>query len=141
VNWLVNTVVVASDGSAGSESVLASARAVARATRARVVVVHVNEVIRGRSATHQMYPTEDEMLAAAHAEVDSLKNAGIRASLELRTTTAEPARAIAETASAVDADLIVTGRSRHHTLWPLLAGSTSQRLIRFAACPVLVIPK
>ena len=43
MNWMVGTIVVPSDGSDAAEVQLASARALARATGARVVVAHVTQ--------------------------------------------------------------------------------------------------
>ena len=50
------------------------------------------------------------------------------------------ADSIAEVARIYNADLIVTGGSRHGHLASTLFGNVGRRMIRIAPCPVLVIP-
>ena len=139
MNWVVTTIVVPSDGSTAAESQLASARALARATGARVVVAHVNELVRGHMATHSLHACEEELESNVRAQVSALQGAGVRAELAIVATTAEVSRAIAHLASERGADLIVTRRKPRGALlkWPF--GGVSRRLIRLAPCPVLVV--
>lgn len=139
MNWMVTTIVVPSDGSTAAEPQLASARALARATGARIVVAHVNELVRGHMATHSLHACEAELESNVRAQVSALQDAGVRAELALVATTAEVPRAIADLASARGADLIVTRRKRRSTVlrWPF--GGVSRRLIQLAPCPILVV--
>ena len=139
MNWVVTTIVVPSDGSDAAEAQLASARALARATGARVVVAHINELVRGHMGTHSLHPCEDLLQSSVRQQVRALQGAGVRAELEIVASTAEIARAIAILASRRDADLIVTRKARRGALhrWPF--GSVSRRLIRLSPCPVLVV--
>jgi nucleotide-binding universal stress UspA family protein len=50
----------------------------------------------------------------------------------------DPAKAIAQTASDVGADLIVVGTHKTPTLKTLFVGSTAERVMASTACPVLV---
>lgn len=139
MNWVVTTIVVPSDGSTAAESQLASARALARATGARIVVAHINELVRGHMGTHSLHPCEDLLESTMREQVKALQSAGVRAELEIVASTVEISRAIANLAREQAADLIVTRRQRGGALlrWPF--GSVSRRLIRLAPCPVLVV--
>jgi nucleotide-binding universal stress UspA family protein len=139
MNWMVTTIVVPSDGSTAAEPQLASARAIARATGARIVVAHVNELVRGHLATHSLHACEDLLESTVRQQVEALQSAGVRAELASVATTGEISRAIANLAREHAADLIVTRSQRRGPLprWPFR--SVSRRLIRLAPCPVLVV--
>lgn len=138
MNWVVTTIMVPSDGSPAAEPQLASARALARATGARIVVAHVNELVRGHSGTHSVHSCEDALESTVRQQVKDLRSAGVRAELEIVASTAEISTAIARLAREHAADLIITGMQRRALpRWPF--GSVSRRLIRLAPCPVLVV--
>jgi nucleotide-binding universal stress UspA family protein len=139
MNWVVTTIMVPSDGSMAAEPQLASARALARATGARIVVAHVNELVRGHLGTHSVHACEDHLESNVRRQVRELQTAGVRAELEIVASTGEVSRAIANLAGKRGADLIVTRKERPGALprWPF--GSVSRRLIRLAPCPVLVV--
>lgn len=61
--------------------------------------------------------------------------------IETRTATriGRAHTAIADYARAVEADLVVTGARGENTLLDLLLGSTAARVLRVAACPVLIV--
>lgn len=139
MNWLVTTILVPSDGSTAAEPQLASARALARATGARVVVAHVNEIVRGRMAAHSVHASEDELVATVREQAEELRSAGVRAEAEIVSSTAELAQAIADLAKRRQADLIVTRKSRGGAVLGALSGGVSRRLLRLAPCPVLVV--
>jgi nucleotide-binding universal stress UspA family protein len=138
MNWVLTTIVVPSDGSAAAEAQLSSARALARATGARIVVAHINELVRGHMGTHPLH-AEEEVEANVREQVDALRGAGVRAELQITASAAELARAITDLARRCDADLIVTRKSRRSTLTGLAFGNVSRRLVRLASCPVLVV--
>jgi len=139
MNWMVTTIVVPSDGSSAAEGQLASARAIARATGARIVVAHVDELVRGRMAAHSVHACEAELKENVRRQVESLRNAGVRTELAMLASSGEIASVITELASRRDADLIVTRRGRGGSLFGLLFGGVSRRLVRLAPCPVLVV--
>jgi nucleotide-binding universal stress UspA family protein len=139
MNWVLSTIVVPSDGSTAAEAQLASARALARATGARIVVAHINELVRGHSGAHPLHAGEEVLEASVRDQVDALRGAGVRADVQIRASSAELARAIADLASNCNADLIVTRKSRRNPLTALLFGNVSRRLVRLATCPVLVV--
>jgi nucleotide-binding universal stress UspA family protein len=139
MNWMLTTIVVPSDGSAAAEVQLTSARALARATGARIVVAHVDELVRGHMGTHPLHVGEEVLAASVRQQVDALRGAGVRAELQITASSAEVARAITDLATRCNADLIVTRKSRRSPLMGLLFGNVSRRLVRLANCPVLVV--
>jgi nucleotide-binding universal stress UspA family protein len=141
MNWVVSTIVVPSDGSSAAEVQLASARALARATGARIVVAHINELVRGHMGTHALHPCEDFLEAVVRGQVDDLRDAGVRAELVIRASARDVARAIADLAKQRDADLIVTRQARSGSHLGMIGGGISRRLVRFASCPVLVVSR
>jgi nucleotide-binding universal stress UspA family protein len=141
MNWIVSTIVVPSDGSADAEAELASARALARATGARIVVVHVNELVRGHLGVHSLHPCEDQLKASVRTQFEELRRAGVRAELELSASAGDLAQAIIDVAQRRDADLIVTRQGRSRAALGLMSGTVARRLIRLAPCPVLVVPR
>lgn len=139
MNWVVGTIVVPSDGSTAAEAQLTSARALARATGARIVVVHIDELGAGRTGAQPAHAGEEGLGANVSAQVDALRRAGVRAELEIRASSVELARAIADLAGKCNADLIVTRKSRRSPFFGLVFGSVSRRLVQLATCPVLVV--
>lgn len=131
----------ASDGSEHSDRALQLARQLAEANSARLVAVHVGEIMVGRAGGYPVQPDEDEVERAIQARVKELKEAGVDASYELRGTTAGgAAHALADAAKDVGADVIVMGTRGQGALAGLMLGSVTQRLLHVTSCPVLAVP-
>jgi len=141
MNWVVGTIVVPSDGSNAADVQLASARALARATGARIVVAHVTQPDSGDRRAHSMHAHAGAQEACVRGQVDDLRGMGVRAELEILASAGDLARAIAETARNRDADLIVTRQGRGGALRGGPSGDVARRLIQLAPCPVLVVPR
>ena len=60
--------------------------------------------------------------------------------VEIRVRFGPVVETILATAAAVNADLMVMATHRHHGPMGALRGSTSERLLRLATCPVLAVP-
>jgi nucleotide-binding universal stress UspA family protein len=140
VNWMVGTIVVASDGSSAAEGQLVSARALARATGARIVVAHVTHPD-GDDREAQALDARADIEACVRAQVDALRRVGVRAELAILASDGDLAGVIADDARKRDADLIVTRRGRGDPVLGEPAGDVSHRLMRLAPCPVLVVPR
>jgi nucleotide-binding universal stress UspA family protein len=139
VNWVVNTIVVPSDGSSAADAQLASARAIARATGARIVVAHIDELVRGHMGSHSLHACEDALQETVRDQVEDLRNAGVRAEVEIRASAGELAQAIADIATMREADLIVTRKGRPSGVLRLFSRGVAQQLVGLAGCPVLVV--
>jgi nucleotide-binding universal stress UspA family protein len=140
MNWMLGTIVVASDGSSAAEGQLVSARALARATGARIVVAYVTHPSGSYRATRARYPCVDAEVGV-RAQVEALRRVGVRAELAILASDGDLAGVIADDARRRDADLIVTRPGRSDEMPGESNGDVSQRLMQLAPCPVLVVPR
>ncbi len=127
---MYRTIVIALDGSEGSDRALPVAAEYARRDGARMVVAHVR--------THALETAIENKLRGQVAE---LQADGIDSSLIIKNgLDGAEADVIAAVAADAEADLIVVaGRGRGPFTGAVL-GSVTQRLLPIASCPVLVVP-
>ena len=138
---MFKVIIWATDGSSGAEQALQFAKGLAQADGARLVVVHVKEIMAGRGGGYPVKVDEDEVQAAIRKQVEDLKQEGLQAKLQLADVMAGgAAHVIAEIANEEGADLIVAGTRGHGPLSGLLLGSVTHRLLHIVHCPVLVVP-
>lgn len=143
---MVHSILVAIDGSAGSRKAATFARDLAGQTGARLVLL---VAITPPSTTplppfdsfSMTRPSPDpEHLAAARALMDE-----IEASLPQGQATAQvalgpdPADTICQEAAKADVDLVVVGARGLGAAGRLLVGSVSEKVVREAGRPVLVV--
>lgn len=104
----------------------------ARDRNARLVVVNTS---RGDALVDQRYAQEDQLqkLKARLAE------AGVRHDLVHAVRGVDAAEEILDAAEQHRADLIVIGLRRRSPVGKLLMGSTAQRVLLEARCPVLAV--
>ena len=136
----METVIVALDGPE-SERALPAAQELATQFLARIVIVHVNQLVPGaRGGRFPLHADEDQRTARLHEVVADLRAQGFDADLELSTTSlGQPATIIARAAERHRAGrIVIAGRNRGPVLGALTA-SVSQRLLRSAPCPVLIV--
>ena len=114
--------------------------AAASLTGAPLTIVSVHGVRADRLAARQM---SEELLADATETLAELEGdlhaQGVAAELRDVESTSAP-RALHELAEAQDAGLLVIGSTRQGTVGRLLPGSTAQRLMHGAPCPIAVVP-
>jgi universal stress protein E len=140
----LHTVLVGTSLEAESDSVVRSGLDVARASGARVHLIHaVHEEPRiagletglGDDFTSALAASSEERLRQQIERLEigepDLAGAEVRAG--------EPHRAIIEAAQTVGADLIVVGATGSGPLAAELLGSTADRVLRKATCPVLLV--
>jgi len=128
--FAMSTIVLALDGSEGSERAIPVAVEFAGRDAARVVVAHAR--------THAIEPAIE---ATLHARVDVIAASGVECSLEIRDSLmGDEAKVIAGIADEVEAGLIVIASRGRGPFKGALLSSTTQRLLPIAACPVLVVP-
>jgi nucleotide-binding universal stress UspA family protein len=107
----------------------------ARLTGARLIVVSVESG--GRGADADLLADAAEALAQVQRE----REAEEVAVDYRRVTSSSAARALHEAAEAEDAGLLVVGSSRRSAAGRVLLGSTAERLMHGATCPVTVVPQ
>lgn len=128
------TIVVGYDGSRAARAALSRVAEIVREDDAVIVVGPVE-----RRWTGQRLTLDDVDLELGGRRLDEARRLLFAAGVGARTVMAvgEPWRVVARTAAAVDARLVVTGRSR---LTPRRLGvDRARRLSRLAACPVEVV--
>jgi nucleotide-binding universal stress UspA family protein len=135
---MFNVILVATDGSEAGDRAMSVARELAVEQGARLLVVHVDEMVIHEGARLQ------EARKAIHRkirdQVSRLQGDGLDAQFELlHMTITSPAHAIADAAAGM-ADLIVVGNVGSGPLKGLLLGSVAHRMLQIAPCPVLVVP-
>jgi nucleotide-binding universal stress UspA family protein len=137
---MFKTIVLALDGSEGSQKAIPVATELARQDGARIVIAHVEQDIAGKGGG-PIIATEDEIQSGIRKQAEELSADGLETSVEVRNLmVGGPAHAIAEIADEANADLIVAGSHGHTALAGFLLGSVTQRLLNVASCPVLVVP-
>src|SRR3954470_21315690 len=139
---MFKNIIWATDGSASAERALPYAKALAQTDGASLTVVHAVETYAGsRAAGLPVYVEEEEMQRQIEQQVEELRSEDIDASLKIVTgINVRAAHAIAEAATELGADMIVTGTRGHTSLGGLLLGSVTQRLLHIAPCPVMAVP-
>ena len=138
---MFKTILWATDGSGTADQALPYAKGLAEGPDTTLVVVHVKELLVGRSGGYPVYADEDELVAKIKAQVDELRETGVATTLKLITaTTHGPAYVVAELAGEVGADVVVVGTRGHGPLAGALLGSVAQHLLHDAPCPVLAVP-
>ena len=72
--------------------------------------------------------------------VKSLRSAGVEAQAEILNSAGRAAESILDAAEYFEADLLVAGWQRKHTLGGLLEKSVSQKLSERSKRPLLLVP-
>jgi nucleotide-binding universal stress UspA family protein len=139
----IKKILVPSDFSSASSNAFRCALRFALKFGADLLLIHVLEpvVAPGYVALAEGSPLCEEDFAAAGRNlgewVDLASQAGVKAKLALRVGL--PAHEIVEIARDHDVDLIVIA-THGHTGWKhFCIGSTAERVVRAAPCPVLVV--
>jgi nucleotide-binding universal stress UspA family protein len=134
-------IVIATDGSDSGDRAIAFGKELASDQKARLVVVHVDELTPGHGGAHHAQALEPELQTKIKDQVAQAQSEGLDVQFEVfQVGPSSPAHAIADAAAAATADLIVLGSVGSGPLKGLLLGSVAHRLLQIAPCPVLVIP-
>ena len=134
-------ILIAVDGSERSADALAFGRALALAAGAPVVLATAYAPVAWQQRLDGL-PHDDELRAEAEAMLARLSTAlHDVADLELRPLADHSAaRALLSCAEQTGAGIIVAGSSHTGRLGRVLPGSTAERLLHGAPCPVAVVP-
>ncbi len=135
------TILVPTDFSYAADRALRFAVQLARRQRARIALLHVIApavipdvfLTSVRMDLPQLAETSKEHLARL------ARRMGVRPRFET-VRTGPVAEEILRYADDLGAGLIVIGARGHSTLERLLIGTTAERIVRHARCPVLVVP-
>ena len=140
----IQQILVPTDFSEPSKKALKYAVSVAEKLGAKITLLHVVESL-ANSYPYAGYPffvEPDEIMPAAEATANQIcKEEKINPRL-IRETLVKvgiPYQEIAQTAKALKTDLIVIATHGRTGLAHVMLGSTTERLLRYAPCPVLVV--
>ncbi|WP_369382818.1 universal stress protein [Streptomyces sp. cg36] len=142
----VRRVVVGVDGTPGSLAALRQAACEARRHRAELRPIRVRRALES-DAQGDLWPLDDELERALHSnachdlEHDctvTLSDDGTPVNPAV-ITGSDPGRTLSRLARR-DGDLLVVGTSRHSALYRFFFGSTRKHCLKYASCPVLVVP-
>jgi nucleotide-binding universal stress UspA family protein len=144
---LPKRILAAVDLSPASEGVLAHAFAMA-GEGTSILVLSLLELPTVASTSTESFPlsphpTDIREVVTAHQKAveEHVERVGKHdRSVEVDVHVASPLDAVLETAQQLPADLIVVGTSGHNAWQRMLVGSTANRVLSHAKCPVLVVP-
>jgi nucleotide-binding universal stress UspA family protein len=134
-----STILCATDFSAPAAYALELACALARATRARLVVLHVAQPpVVMYDAAGQVLPGPGDYCQAARQRLQQLQAAAGGVTPETRLAEGEVAAAILRTVQEVKPDLVVLGTAGRRGLDRCIIGSIAADVMRTAPCAVAV---
>lgn len=134
------------DFSSVSENAASFALSAARQNKARLVVMHVVDVSSepaGFYVPHLSYEIlDEEMEKAASVMLERFSARFFKGykNIELSVSVGVPYKVILKAINDPSTDMIVMGSSGRGKVDRFLFGSTTERVLRKAACPVLIIP-
>ena len=141
---MFKTIIMAYDGSAASERVLLYAEHMARREDVEIIVVHAYEVPEIYEWTDSFADLEAQLERTAAEVTDDAvsasQRAGVKAMGDVRRGPA--VQCILDAVGFHQADLIVMGgrTQKRDSVAEALLGSVSTAVLRYANCPVLVVP-
>jgi len=140
----IKSILVPLDFSASSKKALDYAVAVAKQFRAKLTLLHVVEPVGTAdfAATFPLVMENDKLMAAAKSELETVvKSARIpRSMLEMvLVRSGRSFHEIAEAARTRKVDLVIISTHGYTGLKHAVLGSTAERVVRHAHCPVLVV--
>lgn len=138
-------ILVPTDLSEPAEAAWTHARALAQGDGAALVLLYVVEPVLSHFGVVGLVPTvtqlEEEHDNAARLKLQALSGEAAKAGLTVthRVVAGRPWQKIVEVAGEEGADLIVIGTHGRTGLAREAIGSTAERVVRAARCPVLVV--
>ena len=134
----VATLLLATDLGEASEAATEHAIALAAQLRARLLIVTVMDARPHLGPRPRPVEERERLSEALHMVGARARHAG--ATTSFLVWDGDPAESIIAAASAEGADMIVVGSHRRGTMGRAILGSVSDRVVREAVCPVLVVP-
>lgn len=134
-------ILYATDGSPAAQKALLHAQDIAQKYGAEIILVHVFRNIEDFGRSPYFSEIEDERKKAGETVIGQairdLEDSGV--TIHIEPAEGHPAEAIINIARVRRCDLIVMGSRGLGTFQELLLGSVSDKVVRRAPCPVLVV--
>ncbi len=128
-------VMVATDFSERSDRALRRATLLARSIGAQMTLITAVDEDRPRRMVEEEKREAESLLRAMKMTLRDVDGIGC----ETRVLVAEPSQAIVEFAAEIAPDLLVLGPHRRQLFRDIFVGTTAERTIRNAPCPVLMV--
>ncbi len=139
----LKTILTPVDFSDASKQALHYACAFAGQFQSRIILLHVVEFnyVGSEFGTLELSQITTEMQENAGKQLEewSRNEIGQRVPAECAVRTGRPYTEIVEAASDMEADLIIIATHGHTSLTHVVLGSTVERVVRYAPCPVLIV--
>jgi nucleotide-binding universal stress UspA family protein len=134
-------IVVANDGSEGGFRALAMACDLSKRYGAALHMISVEELPDFPASIDEILEIKDADNHKFHAVVERAREMAKAQGIEFEAevVAGHAAASVVERVKAVKADLLVVGFMGHSALYERIIGGTSDRLVRLAPCPVLVV--
>lgn len=128
------------DFSAPSRKALAYAKELATVLGAKITLLHVIEPIVLPDAAALLTMPDSEAAAKMNERLEGLKDELGMANAAMIVRRGTPFHEIALAADSLKADMVVIATHGYTGLKHVFLGSTAERVVRHAHCPVLVVP-
>lgn len=132
------TIVFPTDFSTASDSALHHAELLAKASGARLLIVHVEEPPLAYGGGELYYGLPEPDSERIRSMLEGVRPSDPAVPFEHKLTMGDPASEVVRIAAEVGAELIVLGTHGRTGLTRLLMGSVAELIVRRASCPVLV---
>jgi nucleotide-binding universal stress UspA family protein len=143
----------ATDFSFVSEYAMSHALALARALEARLLILHVTNVSLDLCRRHEPHASYDKIKAeitkTAEKRLDEFCEKRLRywnslhkqdfTDYEKCVVFGVPYKEVLKKADEENADLLVMGTHSRHVIDPYVFGSTAERVLKYARCPVITV--
>ena len=133
------SILFATDLSPLSDAVLPVATSIARQRGAQLVIFHVEETPTGYPVGEWLYGPLEPTPGALEQLRERVKPADLRVPSEYLMGFGEPANEIVRVAEETEAELIVMSTHGRTGLPRFIMGSVAEKVVRKAACPVLIV--
>jgi universal stress protein A len=136
------SILVPVDFSEASTKALDYALALARQTNARVTLLHVLETVAmPEFAAYPVAPDSERAVEVRRRLAKLARDHGNGSDkIEVKVLSGIPFREITRAADSLKMNLIVIATRGYTGLAHVLMGSTAERVVRYAGCPVLIVP-
>lgn len=138
---MFKNIVIANDGSEGGRKALTLACNLAKIHHSALHMISVEELPDVPASIDEVIEAKEAENHKFHAVLEQArkiaKAKGV--SLQAEVVAGHAAASIVERAKSMKADLLVVGFMGHSALYERIIGGTTDRLVRLAPCPVLVV--
>jgi nucleotide-binding universal stress UspA family protein len=134
-------IALANDGSEGGRKALEFACDLAKLHHAVLHMISVEELPDFPASIDEVVETKQAENHKFHGVLEAARRMAEEKGVELRAevVAGHAAASIVERVKSLEADLLVVGFMGHSALYERIIGGTTDRLVRLAPCPVLVV--